>query len=552
MLRLLPPDVTDLAERRIARGVLTVLGPGAFLLLILGALQPLFAPGGGIIGLFYVALASPLILAIILVRRGDIRLAGILSIALIWILVTGLAVVSGGIRAPSIVAYPVLVGAAAFFWNARAAMGMAVVSSLTGLLLVLGEIWNLLPEPIAEVTILRAWGGMTAATLIAGVVMKTTMDTIQASLDEAQESERKFRELIQGAPDGMLVLDGRHVIQEVNRQALSLFRAEREALLGRRGTELLPELLDLLSTEAAKPRRSVALTLDGENLPVNLSSNPVVSGGDQVLVVTVGDISDEIEAEEARKKVEARLREAQKMEVVGQLAGGIAHDFNNLLTIVLGNASLELEREDLAQETKDRWGEVETAAARAADLTHQLLAFSRQQVMDPQPVRLSSFLREKGPLLQRILGEKIRLVIEARTEGWVRVDPSQMDNVILSLVQNARDAMTEPGILRILCKEVEVAREDPEQPEVPPGQYVEICFKDTGTGMDPDSLKRAFEPFFTTKGFGGGMGLGLATVHGIVTQSGGFISASSTPGLGSVFCLYLPPIPRPGGMEETG
>ena len=541
----IPEGITDAGERRIARGVMTVLAPGAALLLVVGLLQPVLTPGGGAIGVFYALLVLPLAGAMILVRRGYIRLAGSFSISFIWVVVTAMAFLSEGVRGPSILAYPVLVGAAAFFWNMRAALWLAFLSTLTALAMALMQAVDLLPEPLVEVTALRAWGGVAVSTILAAVVMNTTMDMVQEAVSEAQKSEAKFRELIQGAPDAMLVVDGDLEVKEVNRRALTLLGGERHTLLGRPGGGLIPGLPELLKSRPGRPVRSRAVSLQGETLPVNVSSNRVISGEAVLHVVTLGDISDEIRAEEARKQVELRLREAQRMEAVGQLAGGVAHDFNNLLTIVLGNASLELERDDLTEEARDRWSEVDAAAARAAELTHQLLAFSRQQVLDPEPLDLSSLLATKGTVLQRILGDRARLFIDAKSEAWVKVDPGQMDSVLLALVQNARDAMPGGGTLRIFCLEVTVGEEDPDHPDVPRGRYFQLCFRDTGAGMDPENLKRAFEPFFTTKGFGGGMGLGLATVHGIVTQSGGFVTANSTPGVGSTFCLYFPPLARP-------
>lgn len=543
--QLIPADITDAQEKRIARAVVTVLGPGAILLLVLGLLQPLMTPGGWLLGVVYGMLASPLLAAILLVHRGNIRAAGIFSISFLWAGVTLLAVFSEGIRSPSVVAYPVLVGAAAFFWTLRAAVAIAVVSSLVSLVMVLVQAFGFLPEPLREVTLFRAWGGVMACTVLAAIIMKVAMDMIRESVLEAQASERKFRDLVQGAPDGMLVLGADFTIREVNRRALSLLGGRREDLLGRSGESVIPGLREILLARPGQAQRGMATALTGEKLPVNISSNPVVSGKEHLQVVTLADISDQLRVEEAREQVEMRLREAQKMETVGQLAGGVAHDFNNLLTIVMGNVSLELERDDTSPEERARWGEVDAAAARAAELTQQLLAFSRQQILDPEPVNLADYLGEKVPLLQRVLGDQCRILLEAGGDDWIRVDPGQLDNVVLALVHNARDAMPEAGTLRIISRTISVQEDDPDHEEVPPGRYVHVCFQDTGTGMDSKSLERAFEPFFTTKGFGGGMGLGLATVHGIVTQSGGYVSVQSTPGVGSTFCLYLPALPHP-------
>jgi len=545
MARLLPGDLTDPEERRVAVSILTVLGPGGILLLLFAVLQPFLTDGGLILGVFYAAMAMALLIAVVLVNRGKTRLAGPVTVAFLWVILTVMASLNEGVRSPTVVGYPVLVAAAAYYWNSRAAMRVVLASVLAMLGMALAQMYGVLPDVLPSVTPLRAWGGVTVATLMSGVIMRATSTNIQKALGVAEASERKFRDLIQSAPDGMAVLDGEGRIVEVNRRMVSLFRATRAELLDVRGDTLIPGLAGILRSRPEGLPRAGAKRTDGSGFPAQVSFNSVVFDGGEATVLTVRDISDEVRLEDERSQVEARLRDAQKMEAVGQLAGGIAHDFNNLLTVILGNVSLELERADLPEEERKRWGEVEDAAARAAELTNQLLAFSRRQAADPRPLELSAFLQEKGQVLQRILGERVRLLFSARSRVWAEVDPGQMDHVILAIVRNARDAMPKGGTLRITCEARSVGPTAEGEGEMPPGEYACVCFRDTGAGMDEEALARAFEPFFTTKGFGGGMGLGLATVHGIVTQSGGHVLANSTPGLGSTVCLYFPRIPEP-------
>jgi two-component system cell cycle sensor histidine kinase/response regulator CckA len=245
------------------------------------------------------------------------------------------------------------------------------------------------------------------------------------------------------------------------------------------------------------------------------------------------------------------------MEAIGQLAGGIAHDFNNLLTIVQVNC--ELLREELPPDSQAR-AEIEqiyTASNRAASLTRQLLAFSRRQVLEPRVVSLSETLSGIEPMLRRLIGEHVVVRITApETVGPVTADPGQLEQVILNLAINARDAMPDGGTLTIELDEVLLEGASAYEVDVHPGPYARLSVIDTGTGMDADTVARVFEPFFTTKPLGRGTGLGLSTVHGIIKQSGGGITVESEPGKGSVFRVFLPRVDAPvdpgARPHETG
>jgi two-component system cell cycle sensor histidine kinase/response regulator CckA len=254
-------------------------------------------------------------------------------------------------------------------------------------------------------------------------------------------------------------------------------------------------------------------------------------------------INAALEAEIAeRERVEAHLRQAQKMEAIGQLAGGVAHDFNNLLTVIIGHSEILLKR--LAGDASLREGveEINKAGNRAADLTRQLLAYSRKQILAPQTLNLNSVVTEVSRMLQRLIGEDIELIVDLQPAlRSVRSDQAQIERVILNLGINARDAMTRGGKLLIRTSDAEVS-EFAAQPYVglPPGSYVRLTVTDTGHGMDERVKSHLFEPFFTTKAQGKGTGLGLATVYGIVKQSDGYIYVDSEVGSGTTFSLYLP------------
>ena len=265
-------------------------------------------------------------------------------------------------------------------------------------------------------------------------------------------------------------------------------------------------------------------------------------------------INEQRKAEEALRRSEEQLRQATKMEAVGRLAGGVAHDFNNLLTSVLGHADLALSHLDPGDTLYDDLLEIKSAGARAASLTQQLLAFSRKQVLEPRVLDLNTIVIGITKMLRRTIGEDIELVSRLAPDlGPVRADPVQVEQVLLNLAVNARDAMPEGGRLTIETLNI----------RLPTGPGVRIRVEDTGVGMTEEVRAHLFEPFFTTKEVGKGTGLGLATAYGVVQQSGGTIGVTSTPGRGSVFVIDLPQVagepapakpplqPGPDGGTET-
>ena len=246
--------------------------------------------------------------------------------------------------------------------------------------------------------------------------------------------------------------------------------------------------------------------------------------------------------EKALRDTEVQLRHAQKLEAVGRLAGGIAHDFNNLLSVVLGYSTMLLEELRPEDRIASPVAEIQRAGDRAADLTRQLLAFSRQQVLEPQIVDLNGVLASIDRLIHRLIGEAVQLHTLGEPDlGLVRVDVGQLEQVVVNLVVNARDAMPDGGTLTIETANVELDQDDAaEHPGTRPGPHALLAVTDTGCGMDADTMARVFEPFFTTKPRGKGTGLGLSTVFGIVQQSGGSLRVSSVVGQGTTFRIYFP------------
>jgi two-component system cell cycle sensor histidine kinase/response regulator CckA len=367
--------------------------------------------------------------------------------------------------------------------------------------------------------------------------------------DEVRTSAARLKAILDAALDAVITMDGDGVIRSWSPQAERMFDWPASDAIGRKlsGTIIPAKYRDaherglahFLATGAGPVlNRRVEITglrRDGREIPVELAITPMRLEGAWLFSAFVRDISE-------RHLLESQLRQAQKMEAVGRLAGGIAHDFNNLLTAVLGSVDLVLD--ELGPEAPARGDveEIRKAALRAGELTRQLLAFSRQQVLAPRVLDLNALVANMGKLLRRLIGEDVELRTALAPDlGAVKADPGQLEQVIANLVVNARDAMPEGGRLTVETANAELDKDYADQHfPVPPGSYVLLAVSDTGTGMDPETKSRIFEPFFTTKEQGKGTGLGLATVYGVVKQSGGYIWVYSEPGQGTAFKIYLP------------
>jgi two-component system cell cycle sensor histidine kinase/response regulator CckA len=289
----------------------------------------------------------------------------------------------------------------------------------------------------------------------------------------------------------------------------------------------------------------------GEEFPVELAVVPIRAGGALGFTAYIRDLTDRQQAAEAlklseqsRKETEEQLRQAQKMEAVGTLAGGIAHDFNNLLSVILSYGDLLLEDLKPSDPMRDDLEQIIRAGRRAHDLTRQMLAFSRQQVLQPRVVDINRTVGATTRMLKRLIGEDIELSLNtAAVSPNVFVDPGQIEQVLMNLVLNARDAMPQGGKLTIETGNLTFDdRYASEHLGVSPGRHIMLSVTDTGFGMDANVRSRIFEPFFTTKEKGKGTGLGLSTVFGIVKQSGGSIWVYSEPGQGTAFKIYLPEV----------
>jgi len=369
--------------------------------------------------------------------------------------------------------------------------------------------------------------------------------------DALRHSEERFRALVEHSGDAIALLDRTGTIVFAGQSTALVLGREPSEVVGNNVFGLLhpddlPELRAALATLKDQPGRSLIVRSrfrhaddtwrDGEGTVTNRLHDPAV----RALVFNYRDVTE-------RTRLETQFRQAQKMEAVGRLAGGVAHDFNNLLTAIFGYADLLAESLPPDHPGLEDLGEIRTAATRAAGLTRQLLAFSRQQVLRPVVLSVNDVVENVQKMLGRLLGEDIELHASLAGDlGNVRADAGQLDQVIINLAVNARDAMPKGGKLTLETANIDLDTGYAEQHQpVAPGRYVMLAVSDTGTGMDEKTKAKAFEPFFTTKEPGKGTGLGLATVYGIVKQSGGYIWAYSELGQGTTFKIYLPRVDAP-------
>lgn len=368
-------------------------------------------------------------------------------------------------------------------------------------------------------------------------------------------SEAHYRAVVETAPSPIVGLDANQTVTEWNQAAEQLFGRTRSSVLGqhfggtcfdsdaRKTFELCfsqshrQRMQSTCETEITRP--------DGTKRWTMWSMSPIVANDNGIdgLLAIAQDITGRMEAEAALRRSEQQLRHSQKMEAVGRLAGGIAHDFNNLLTVIHGNASLALQDVPPNSSQLTALNEVRDAATRATSLTRQLLAFSRREPVEPQLLDLNVIVEDLRRMLGRLIGEHIQLDTElSQASMVVKADRTNVEQLLINLVVNARDAMQEGGVLHVTTQRVILDDEAAASHDLASGPYVLLSVADTGFGMDEETRARAFEPFFTTKPSGEGTGLGLATVYAIATRHEGAVAIESEPGLGTTVKLWLPSV----------
>jgi two-component system cell cycle sensor histidine kinase/response regulator CckA len=397
-----------------------------------------------------------------------------------------------------------------------------------------------------------------AATFVMAVLVGGIQERLetQRELVAAQRSEDRQRALTDPASEAILTIDANGDILAANPATAELFGYPMDRIVGSSITMLMPAALRdrhlaAIAHYLSSGRRTIpwhgvelqAMDAGGREFPIEVSIGEYGSGPERRFTGIVRDVS-------RRKEIETQLMQAQKMDAIGRLAGGVAHDFNNLLTAIGGYAELVGATFDPSDPRQAHVTGIRHATEHAASLTRQLLTFSRGQELRPSVLDLSQVVATVEPMLRRLIGEQIELVVKAPPGAWPTVaDRSQVEAILVNLAVNAKDAMVDGGTMTIETANVELDEGDRlHHAEVTPGQYAMVAVSDTGVGMDEATMARAFEPFFTTKEPGSGTGLGLATVYGTVRQSGGYVWVYSEPGLGTTFKIYLPRSTQAGGV----
>jgi PAS domain S-box-containing protein len=373
-----------------------------------------------------------------------------------------------------------------------------------------------------------------------------------------QESEARNAAIVGAAIDCIITFDRHGTIIEFNPAAEQTFGCPRNRALGldllslvvppalreEYGSELERFIAGRDSVIGARRTEGTAQRADGTEFPAEFAFARIVSDASQLYACFVRDLTERTQAEEALRQSEAQLRQANKMDAIGQLAGGIAHDFNNLLTAIIGYTEVLAEPLKRDRESSGHLAQIRRAGQAAAGLTRQLLAFSRRQVLQPTVLDLNTVLADVDKMLRRLIGEHIDLVLDLDPDlRRVTADAGQLEQVVVNLAVNARDAMRHGGRISVETRNEELGAANPYG--MPPGPAVLLRVTDTGCGMDAATQARIFEPFFTTKETGKGTGLGLSTVYGIVTQSGGGLTVDSVVGRGTTFTIALPGVDAP-------
>ncbi len=500
----------------------------------------------------YVGLLVVFVVALMIHRR-HLQLAGALCSFGPFVLVTLLVGLRGGIVHPAgTVAYITLVATTGLCWSSEGALAVAMLGSGT-----LG--WFVANGPAdAPYGKLQVWLELTVQLLVLFMLVHFALRTLRNNARNVLSHQARFRDAIDSSPEAIILLNAGGVVQMFNREAARMSGLPFERATGKS----LADLNWLTPQAILRVESMIQSVAMGESVtPAELTSNRGVAlevsvstvtrpGSLPDRLLTFRDITARRAAEQAREALEARIAQSKSIEALGRLAGGVAHDFNNMLTIIKGSVELlQLSGPRPVQEREDL-ERISEASSRAAELTSQLLAFGRKQVLQPKLLSLNTTLQVLEPLVRRVVPANIQLSFRLTPElGNVWLDEARIEQVIINLVSNACDAMPNGGELIVeTINHTFSADYANAHPDVSSGDYVCILVRDTGEGMTPETHARIFEPFFTTKARSGGTGLGLATVHGIVAQSGGHIAVQTAPGNGCCFRLYFP---RRAGTPEV-
>ena len=507
----------------------------------------------------------------VLARRGWPRLAAILYLGGLWLFVTLSLWLSGGFRTPAASAYTVVALGAALLFGVRGTAVATAVILISSVGIAVADVRGWLPASpppstsAALAVFLASLLSIVGMALYATAELRRAIAGLRVEVEERRaietrlrESESGVRSIVESSPMGIhlyrlegpgcLVLTGSNPAGDRilgTPMGPLVGRTIEEAFPGLAGTEV-PDRYRRLCAEGGSWRTEITYSDDRSRGVYEVQAFQTAPG---MMAVMFLDVTERRQAEEERRRLEEQLRQSQKMEAVGRLAGGIAHDFNNLLMVIMGHGELLRRSLDANDPRLRKVQHVMGASERAARLVRQLLAFSRKQVLEPQVLDLNVLVSDTARMLRPLLGEDVEVV--ARLDpalGRVRVDPGQIEQVLMNLALNARDAMPSGGTVTLETADASV----PVSGGTAPVRHAALTVRDTGHGMDEETRAQAFEPFFTTKAGSGGTGLGLSMVYGIVQQSGGRIAVESAPERGACFRILLPCAEGPGEAHEAG
>jgi PAS domain S-box-containing protein len=504
------------------------------------------------------ALAVPAV-AFAALRLRRTMFAVLFLLTAFWLLFTAAGWYAGGLGRSLGAAYLMLVVLSGLLLGGWAGVGAAILCYFSAFLLSYAKTHAWLPEArITETGTIPAL--LFVAFVFVALFLYLADRNLARALRERREHQRetevgreRYRTLTENAVTLISEMDAEGRLVYVSPQHRELLGWDPEELLGTAAIDLVhPDDRERI----ARPLGAAITAGDHETLQyrcrtksggfrhIESSGRAYTSADGEIRVVVVSmDVDERVRAETALRDAEAQLRISQRMESLGRLAGGVAHDFNNLLTVILGSARwLEQHSDDRPESVRDLASEIVQSAEKSADLTRQLLAFSRMQIVETQVLDLDERIEQLSRILKSLVGDEVTIVIASgRGENLVKADPSQIEQLIVNLVANARDAMPTGGTLSIRTGQARLEEGGENGATgLAAGDYVSLEVADTGLGMTPDTLSHIFEPFFTTKELGSGTGLGLSTVYGIVKQCGGEIEVESAPGGGSRFRVLLP------------
>jgi PAS domain S-box-containing protein len=481
---------------------------------------------------------------LILLRLGSVRLASILQVTALFAFMTVTAWTLGGVESPAYqLGYALTIVIAGVLMGLRGAAAVTLAGVVAGFVMQS----RAAQDPLAVSQRASIWIVSAVIFPVIALLQYLASRTARNALARATVGEQKFRLLVDASFEGIMVHD-QGVIVEANQRCAELFGFERATdLVGLSSAGLFTAESSILLGQQAALQSGVEAEVsgvrrDGSTFLAEAQTRAIHQAGKRRQAVAVRDITERKRAAAEHLKLEQRLAQAQRLESIGRLAGGVAHDFNNLLTAIIGNVSLLQYETRGDARTAERLAEVIEASEGAARLTRQLLAVGQKQIIRPEPLDPNQIIGNTQRLLLRLLGKQVDLHTKLEQHvGCVVMDASQLEQILVNLCVNARDAMPAGGGLEIRTDVTSLTDEDARAfAEAQPGEFVRITVSDTGTGIPESVLGHVFEPFFTTKQPGQGTGLGLATVHGIVVQNGGFVRLSSEVGRGTRVEVCLP------------